>query len=493
MPEEQALIVLTCRCGQKMKAPAKAKGKVFKCVRCGELVRVAESHADVPSPPVQNGDPPRVAEALEPVGQLLVKAELITAEQLQHTLQTQREKGGKFLETLLALGHLSKEALHEFLSKQPGIAAIDLSRLQLDRSLVELIPKQTVLDNLVLPIDRLGKLLTVAMACPLDITTIREIERITGLRVKAVLCKLDDIHKAVRKYYPSDDGSTQEMTVFELPPSMALRKAAPAAAPLKEDLSEKIAHLDTLGVGENTLITIDELANDSQATLDDFGAIAASDPLLAAILLQTSNTAAYGVAGQVDNLWSAVALIGAAGFIQIAKSCGASGAYAGLHIEPVVTRARRCAAFASALAQAYGKVGTGQAYTAGLLHELGCFALAYVAKEKYAKVDLKLYGQALQAAERQHFTLSHTEAGERIATRWRFPNALCQVFGAYLNPDSANGSKELASIVNIASIAAGDPSAIGGKLAETCSQALKCLNLSTPDVIGALQRSTGTP
>ena len=67
--------------------------------------------------------------------------------------------------------------------------------------LVELVPKEFAERHKVFPIDKLGKMLTIAMACPLDEKTIHELEEITGLRVKAFVCGWEDIDERIRKYY----------------------------------------------------------------------------------------------------------------------------------------------------------------------------------------------------------------------------------------------------------------------------------------------------
>jgi HD-like signal output (HDOD) protein len=460
-----------------MKAPAKAKGKMFKCVRCGELIRAG----DAPGPAAAEEPSAHVEAAMEPIGQLLVKEGLIGETQLRSALEVQRQQGGKLLELLIQLGHLTKERLHDFLSKQPGVAAIDLARLSLDRSLMELIPKDIALGSLVLPIDRLGKLLTVAMACPLDIVTIREIEKLTGLRVKAMLCKLDDIHTAVRRYYPSHGPGGEDMHVFQMPENMA-------AAP-RDDVSDRIAQLESLGVAQNTLLALDELSGDPESTVRDFAEVAACDPQLAAVLLCTANRAAYGMAGQVDNLWGAVALLGRYGVVQVARSSSGDRGGPGVRLEPVITRARRCAAAAAALARQCGRMGAGVAFTAGLLHQMGCLALAKTAGEKYARVDLNLPGDALAETEKTLFSMPHPQVGEKLAARWHYPVLLAQSIGGYLAPSKVGLAQDLASVVNIAAWAAAHPSQIDLNMAESCREAWTVLGLDTAAAVEALRNA----
>ena len=127
---------------------------------------------------------------------------------LDEALQVQRNNGGKVVEVLVSLGHLKIDDFINFLSRQPGIASIDLVHYQIPRTITELIPKELAVKHEVFPIVKMGKLLTIGMACPLDSATIAHIEEATGLRVKPILCSQHDIRIAIKNYYPSDDAPT---------------------------------------------------------------------------------------------------------------------------------------------------------------------------------------------------------------------------------------------------------------------------------------------
>ena len=74
-----------------------------------------------------------------------------------------------------------------------------------------LVPKDFAREHEVLPLDRMGSLLTVAMVCPLDKATIRALEVLTGLRVKAVLCSPEDLRKGIARHYGRDERDTLEI------------------------------------------------------------------------------------------------------------------------------------------------------------------------------------------------------------------------------------------------------------------------------------------
>ncbi len=439
MAKDAEHIIVTCRCGQKMKAPAEVKGKTFKCVRCGEAVRVGEAPPAAAPPKKEKdaGDAPPT----EPIGQLLIQAGLLTATQLEEALARQRKSGGRTFENLIALGHLTKEALHEFLSRQPGVATIELRRFEIDRKLVEIVPKEIAQENLVLPIDRLGKLLTVAMACPLDRATIEKVEEITGLKVKAVLCRLDDIHAAVKRYYPKSD-AIRVQDILDATPAKVVGP--------KKDWRVALDTLMALPLDSDVVTLIRELALSEEPDLRMLAATAATDTSVAAALLRLANSPIYGLSKTIDSVPMAVAVLGKTGVLSALDG----GDNTSLPSVPEIARLRKraclCAEIAAALAKTSGRVEPGAAYTAGLLLELGSHALAAVAPDEYLRVNPDTGGVARNEAEIEVIGIGHCEAGYIMASRWQFPESLCVAIRRYADIEHAPTDQDLVHVVAIA-------------------------------------------
>ena len=175
----------------------------------------ADPKAPVPSPtpsaPAAPAPPkPRLATRhVEPVkkliGQILVGEGLVSKEALDIALERQKTTGKRVVETLMELEHLARSDFETLMARQPGIASIDLDNYEIPRDLVATIPKQMAIEKQVFPIDRLGKLLTIGMVCPLDTETMASIQEASGLRVKALLCSYEDIMECIKKYYPKDE------------------------------------------------------------------------------------------------------------------------------------------------------------------------------------------------------------------------------------------------------------------------------------------------
>lgn len=438
MTDDAAQIIVTCQCGQKMKAPAEAKGKTYKCVRCGAAIRVEGA----PKPPAAAATASSgVDTAQEPIGQLLIAAGLISSEQLEEALNKQRKSGGKTFEILIGLGHLTKENLHDFLSRQPGVAAIELRRFEIDRKLVEIIPKEIALENLILPIDRLGKLLTVAMACPLDRATIENVEKITGLKVKALLCKLDDIHAAVKRYYPvSDEVRTQEML-----DTLSKGSAAP-----KKDWRAAAEAVTMLPLDPDIATLIRELAASADSDLRMLAATAATDTGVAAAILRMANSPMYGLPGEVNTVPMAVAVLGKAGVLGVIRECDDISLPLAPEMPQLRRRACRCAEIAAALAKAGGQIDPGAAFTVALLLELGSHALAAVAPEEYKRISPDIGGSAREEAEIKRLGIGHSTVGHALASRWDFPETICLTIRHYVDIGHAPTEQVLAHIAALA-------------------------------------------
>lgn len=478
MDQDDSMLVVTCRCGHTMKVPAGAMGKACKCVKCAERISITPSNTrpmqaavmrTKPTPPAPEGAPPK-PHGDKRVGQLLIEANLIDDAKLQEALKVQTERGGKLFEVLISLGYLGKDDLHTFLSKQSGVPSIDLRNYEIPRDLISLVPKEVAQEHIVLPIDKLGRLLTVGMACPLDSATIAELERVTGLKVKAMLCKFDDIYAAIKTYYPPDQHDV--MHEQEMPPlprvgvsqaraqsqTPAPMPAAPAAAPKSqppaikhEELLARIEALDDLAPMPETCRRLQGIASAPNSIREAAG-LAGTDPALAARLLALTNSSAYGV-GQVANINLAAVLLGADGVRYCAETAAEVAPPTEFDQQAFWVRSMFCAAAAMSIAKSCGSAPLPDAYTAGLIHDIGTLALASAFPDIHARVRAMArtaYAEELLAAEDEVFGFTHPEVGYLLARQWRLPESLANVLRYHHQPSRVTGSGDLFAVVALA-------------------------------------------
>ncbi len=135
------------------------------------------------------------------LGQMMVKANLITPEQLDRALALQRASGGRIGGALAKLGYITEEEIASFLSRQYGVSYIDLSAAKIDPAIIKLIPAAVANKHLLIPVGRAGSVLSVAMANPSDIFAIDDIRFMTGYSVKPMVAPETSIRYALNKYY----------------------------------------------------------------------------------------------------------------------------------------------------------------------------------------------------------------------------------------------------------------------------------------------------
>jgi type IV pilus assembly protein PilB len=137
------------------------------------------------------------------LGDMLVKATLITKEQLAKALQQQETSGGRIGTNLVKLGFISEDDITSFLSRQYGVPSINLSHFEIDTAVIKLIPSEIAQKHQVIPINRTGSVLTVAMADPSNIFAIDDMKFMTGFKVEPVVASETSIKNAINKYYDS--------------------------------------------------------------------------------------------------------------------------------------------------------------------------------------------------------------------------------------------------------------------------------------------------
>jgi len=135
------------------------------------------------------------------LGELLTKASLITQDQLKEALKLQKETGGKLGETLIKLGFVSEEDITECLSQQFGVPSINLAHFEIDASVIKLIPADVARKYNILPVNKTGATITIAMADPTNVFAMDDIKFMTGYNVEPVVASELGIKAAIDNYY----------------------------------------------------------------------------------------------------------------------------------------------------------------------------------------------------------------------------------------------------------------------------------------------------
>jgi type IV pilus assembly protein PilB len=137
------------------------------------------------------------------LGDGLVKTGKITKDQLQQGLAYQKEKGGRLGSALVKLGILSEKELVEFLSQHFSVPAIDLQRVEVDESVIKLIPADVARKYTILPVAKVGAKITLAMIDPTNVFAMDDVKFMTGYNVDPVVASETALRIAIDKYYGS--------------------------------------------------------------------------------------------------------------------------------------------------------------------------------------------------------------------------------------------------------------------------------------------------
>ncbi len=148
---------------------------------------------------------PVASNSSERIGDLLVREGLITKDQLEKALQEQRQSGTRVGYNLVKLGFIQEIELTKTLARQYKMPAVDLSKFEVDPKIVKLIPADLAVKNLVLPLKRDGRTLTVAMADPTNFAVIDDLKFITRYDIFPVIAGEFTLRNYLDKIYESAD------------------------------------------------------------------------------------------------------------------------------------------------------------------------------------------------------------------------------------------------------------------------------------------------
>ncbi|HEX9020626.1 MAG TPA: ATPase, T2SS/T4P/T4SS family, partial [Nitrospirota bacterium] len=135
------------------------------------------------------------------LGSMLVSSGLITDDQLKRALSAQKNEGGRLGSILVKLGFVQEDRLMTFLSKQYGVPYVDLNKFEINPAVIKHIPAEVAQKYRIMPINRAGATITIAMVDPSNIFAIDDIKFMTGYNVEAVVATEGSIVEAIKKYY----------------------------------------------------------------------------------------------------------------------------------------------------------------------------------------------------------------------------------------------------------------------------------------------------
>lgn len=447
-------IIVVCSCGQRMKAPVQAIGKSAACVKCGEKVLIqrsgdaAEASAESEEAPAQKKAGGPIIREGATVVELLRENGFVDDEGLKEAECIREDMGWADWEALLEIGRVKQS---DFLKLMSGMnmARIDLKNYTIPTEVVDLVPEELIKKGRLFPVDKLGKMLTIAMACPIDHASIDAVTQATGFKVKVMLAPLDELRTVISYFYPAIRGQAAYDDAFTKELDNEFKEIAgdnPVCARVFE-ADSPLPHQST----------VDKIQAMSGESLDKLRGALADDPVTSLLVLSIANSAAYGFPRRVDNLAMAAAVLGPQALVSAVRSVPAEDYFAlngGFDFTGFWKRAGVCARAAEAIAATQQTQRNLTAYTAGLVHGIGRLALNEVLPKSYGKLTEGLAGNKLLEKERRLFRVTHPEVGYMVARKLNLPVGITEPVRHHRDFEQASKSTEVTAIVGLAAVMA---------------------------------------
>ncbi len=150
------------------------------------------------------------------IGEFLLNDGKISQDQLDTALELQKKQPGKLGSVLIRQGYITEEDIAQVLSKQFGYPSINLSKFDIGEKVLELIKPDMARKHIIMPVHRIGSILTLAMSDPSNLFVQEEIRFSTNLRIQAVISPESSILEGIDKYYGNATGIEAQKFLEEI-------------------------------------------------------------------------------------------------------------------------------------------------------------------------------------------------------------------------------------------------------------------------------------
>jgi type IV pilus assembly protein PilB len=155
--------------------------------------------------------PKGTREGRRALGEILVDSGTVTEDQIQEALQIQKERGEPMGKVLVELGYVTENQILMALGEQAGMDVVDLDAANIPPELIELVSKSVAAVYRVFPVKLDGGTLTVAMADPLNVSTLDDLRFLLNCEVRGAVSNDDAVTRAIDKHYADSDESVETL------------------------------------------------------------------------------------------------------------------------------------------------------------------------------------------------------------------------------------------------------------------------------------------
>lgn len=258
-------------------------------------------------------------------------------------------------------------------------------------------------------------------------------------------------------------------------------------------LREQIERIDTLPTVPVILKKLLGVIENPKVSLNEISSFISSDQVITSRVLKMVNSPIYGFPGRIYSVEQAVMLLG----LNAVK-----GMLIGISVFDAMKKTMMglwehsvgCAITARKIAQRKGLKEPEEVSIAALLHDIGKVVLGLKFPKEYKNliIDAETQEIFIFEAERNHFSIDHTDAGGWITSKWHFPKNLVEIIKYHHEPNLTKNVSVQAAIVHIADIlvrARGFGFAGDNFVPAINSSAWQALDLSETDIKNILEET----
>jgi type IV pilus assembly protein PilB len=135
------------------------------------------------------------------LGEILVERGVLSRAKFEEVLVYQKEKGILFGEALVQMKLGTEEDVVQALSCQYGFPYLPLDNYEIAPEVLAIVPRGVCKQYCLIPIDKIGRSLTIAMANPLNVKALEDVEKVTDCSVQTFVSTATEINSAINRYY----------------------------------------------------------------------------------------------------------------------------------------------------------------------------------------------------------------------------------------------------------------------------------------------------
>ncbi len=176
------------------------------------------------------------------LGDLLLKSKLINQEQLNEALKLQQSSGLKLGEALVKLNAVSEDDITETLSAQFGVPSINLTHFEIEPGVLKLVAADVARKYNILPVNKTGATLTIAMSDPTNVFALDDIKFMTGYNVEPVVASEQSLQLAIDRHY----GATRALELKKVMEEMSAIDTQDTNLEVVEEAEDEAIDLERL-------------------------------------------------------------------------------------------------------------------------------------------------------------------------------------------------------------------------------------------------------